>query len=102
MAITIAVRLAAARGPADRDRRADFRYFVALTDLARNVLSKQNFDVAINFPGNLSRVAVTDTPVDITIPLAADQRGADFQVFLGFQITEREMEFNRRRLDSAR
>ena len=99
--VTVAVRIGAARGPADRDRRAAFRYFVALADARREVLSKALFETEVAFPGNLSRNAVTDLPVDITIPLEAGQRGTDFLVYLGFQLTAREVDFNRHRQGTA-
>ena len=87
----------ATRGPADDDRSARMNYFITLTDADRNILSKKTFDIAASFPDNMTRAVVMDEPVNLTIPLAEDQTGRDFQVYLGFQLNADELEYNRRR-----
>ena len=92
--VLVAVKVRAVRGPADRERKANFRYFIALTDTKRNILGKRPFELSVGFPGNLSRVTADDEPVGLSIPLSKGKTGADFQVFVGFQLDRAEWEFN--------
>ena len=88
--------IGAQRGAADRERRATFTYFIAVTDQKKTVLNKNAFDAKVEFPGNRSRVTLTDAAVNLNIPLKAGQSGSDFQIIVGFQMSREEMEFNRR------
>ncbi len=94
--IELQVAMEARRGPAERDHRVSLDYFVTLLDGASTaILQKNTFRVTVEFPGNRSVAQVLDSPVGLTIPLKAGQRGADFQILLGFQLTPDELEFNR-------
>jgi hypothetical protein len=98
VAVKLLLQIGAERGAADRDRRADFTYFVAITGGEMSVLNKRTFDGAVEFPGNVSRLTWTDDkPVTLNIPLKAGQSGSDFEIFVGFQLSREEMEFNSRR-----
>ena len=96
--------MVAIRGPANHDREAQFDYFVSVVDSERDVLNKQIFGVTVKFPGNLTRVSLTDNdpPVTVDIPLAAGRDATDYQIFVGFQLTPDELEYNRRRRNSLR
>ncbi len=100
--VTLGLHITATRGPADRQRIAPFRYFIAITDPDRNVLEKQVFDIDVSFSGNAASIPVRDTPVPITIPLAAGKTGLDFEIFTGFQLTPDEVTYNRRRPGAPR
>ena len=104
MALSMKVSLVieAARGPANRDGRAPFPYFVGITDSSRNVLNKQRFNVTVVFPGNRTRLVVTDNPVVLEIPMKAGQSWQDFDIFVGFQLSRAELEYNRRARRSVR
>jgi hypothetical protein len=101
--VEVAVNVRAERGPADRKRHAALPYFVSLIDAERKLVQKHRFEIAVEFPGNLTRVRVRDDPpVTLTIPLKADQRGDLFQVYVGFQLTKDELEFSRKRRKRGR
>lgn len=100
--ITLGLHVAATRGPADRQRVAPFRYFIAITDADRNVLDKQVFDIAVPFTGNTTSIPVRDAPVPMTIPLSAGMTGLEFELFTGFQLTPEEVSYNRRRPGAPR
>lgn len=98
VAVVVSLVIGAERGAADRQKRADFTYFVAVIDGKRTVLNKNAFNVAFEFPGNRSRVTWTDDDgVNLNIPLKTGQSGSEFEVIVGFQMSREEMEFNRRR-----
>lgn len=101
--VEVAIEVRAERGPADRSRRAVLPYFVSLVDGERRLVEKRPFEIAVEFPGNLSRIRLKDDPpVALTIPLKADQRGDLFQVYVGFQLTKDELEFSRKRRSRRR
>jgi hypothetical protein len=93
--VEVIVDIEAARGPADRDRAAGYDYFVALTDVSGNVLQRGSFSATAAFEGNRTRFVFRDTPVHLKIPLKTGQAGPDFLIFLGFQLTPEEMQYNR-------
>lgn len=95
MEIELRLDLRAVRGPADTERRAPLRIFVSVTDLERNILSKEVFDTPADFPGNRTQAKLQDQPIYVTLPLAEGQTGADFLIFTGFQITRAQLEYNR-------
>ncbi len=102
LSMKVALVIEAARGPANRDGRAAFSYFVGITDSSRKVLNKQRFSVTVVFPGHRTRIVVTDNPVALEIPMKAGQSGQDFEVFIGFQLSRTELEYNRRARKSVR
>lgn len=102
LTMTIGLLIAAERGPADADRKARFEYFVTLVDRDRRPIQKTVFPVTVDFPGNVTRATAEEFPIDLKIPLQAKQTGADFVVFVGFQLSPEQVEFNRRREREAR
>jgi len=97
VAVDLSLVIGAERGAADRERQAKFTYFVAVTDGEKTVLNKTAFDAKVEFPGNRSRVTLTDAAVNLNIPLKSGQSGLEFEIIVGFQMSREEMEFNRRR-----
>ena len=101
--VEVAIDIRAERGPADRSRKAVLPYFVSLVDGERRLIEKRQFEIAVEFPGNLSRIRLKDDPpIALKIPLKADQRGDLFQVYVGFQLTKDELEFTRKRRSRRR
>ena len=84
----------ASLGPADKAHKADFSYFVAITDLNEKVLARQQFDSSIDFPGNKTRSGIREQ-LEQTIPLQKGQRGDDFHIYLGFVLSREEFAYNR-------
>ena len=94
VAVHMTVDFIASRGPADKARKASFAYFVAITDNKDNVLTRQQFDTYIDFPGNRTRDGIRES-LDQSIPLAQGQRGDDFRIYVGFVVTHDELAYNR-------
>ncbi len=95
--VTVRPRFEAERGNADTDRAGALPYFVAVTTADREPRQKQQFTVLARFPGNVTRMRVDDTPVRLRVPLRDGQRGTDFEIYVGFQLTPEQLAFNRRR-----
>jgi hypothetical protein len=88
------VNFVASRGPADRDRLAPFSYFVAVVTVDKQVVTRQQFDLAVPFEGNRSRVVVSEE-LSPRIPLKAGESALNYQIFVGLSLTPEELGYNR-------
>ena len=94
---TVTVSLELTRGPAATSRAADVSYFVAVSDGDR-ILDKQVFRLAPEFPPNTDRLRLRGDEIELRLPVSATKTAAAYRVSVGFQLTEVELEGNRRRL----
>ena len=92
--VKMTVDFVASRGPAEKDHKASFAYFVAITDAKSNVLAREQFDTFIDFPGNKTRNGIREE-LEEKIPLTAGARGDDYRVYVGFALTHDELAYNR-------
>lgn len=92
--VDLQVRVIASRGPANSDRLANLNYFVAVARNDRTVLARQSFDIAIPFPGNRTRVSGLEE-IGQVITLSPGEDGSNYLIYLGFDLTPEELEFNR-------
>ena len=86
---------ATTRGPADTTRKARFNYIVAITDRDQNILAREEFDLTAEFPGNRTEILLIDE-IDQIIPLAEGKNGADYVVYVAFNLSRDEVDYNRR------
>jgi hypothetical protein len=98
--VDLQVTVTAARGPADNDRLANIRYFVAVaqSDQAdradQTVLARESFDIAIPFPGNRTRVSgLEEIGQIIQLPQGLD--GRDYRIYIGLELSHDELDYNR-------
>lgn len=94
VAIEMTVGFALELGPANPDRNASFQYFVAIADADSNVLAKEVFPVTLTFPANVGYVEKKDI-LDQRIPMAQGRTASGYQIIVGLQLTEAELEYNR-------
>lgn len=92
--VKMTVDFIASRGPADKNGKASFAYFVAITDSKDNVLTREQFDTYIDFPGNKTRNGIREE-LEEKIPLSVGQRGDDFRIYVGYALTRDELAYNR-------
>ncbi len=92
--IELSVAITASRGPANTSRIADLPYFVTITTVEKQLLSKGNFVIPVNFDGNRYKVSLFDEPVVMTIPIEPPKIGYDFRVYVGFQLTPKQLKYN--------
>lgn len=83
------------RGPANTSREAHFDYFVSLLDDKGTILQKPLFAYQAKYWKNRMSIRDIDSPVELTIPIASDQSGDNFKIYVGFQLTREELEYNR-------
>lgn len=93
--VELSLGITAARGAANIEGFADIPYFVTMTKLDKTVLTKNVFTIAVLFEGNRYRVSAYDEPIVLSIPIDSSQTGRDFLIYVGFQLTPDQLEYNR-------
>jgi hypothetical protein len=94
--IELAIRMVIERGPADRDRKVDLSYFVAVEDGPGNITAKEVFTVTTEFEGNSRRLGRVEE-LDLQIPVPVGRGFAQTRLLVGFQLTPEQLEYNRQR-----
>ena len=95
--VTVALSLAlvAERGPALAGNQVAVDYFVALSQPDGTIAAKQVFPTTIDFKGNSPRAGTReDVQPHIPLPKGVDARA--YQILLGFQLTQDQLDYNRR------
>ncbi len=84
------------RGPQAEGQTKIYHYWVAVTERDKTVLAKQEFDLPVTFAAGEDRKTVNARIEDIYIPRAdITVSGSNFEVLVGFDVTEQNAEFNR-------
>ena len=84
------------RGAGNKSQQANFKYFVSILNDNGKVLQKQAFPYSAKFSKKRSWVENSDYPVKVSIPLRFEKTGENFKVYVGFQLSKEELEFNRK------
>lgn len=93
--VELSLAITADRGAANTSGIAEIPYFVSITDLNKAVLSKSNFRIIAVFEGNRYRVSAFDEPVILSMPIEPPLTGRDYLIYVGFQLTPEQLEYNR-------
>lgn len=78
-------------------KRVELPYFVAIADSTGNILGKQLFAIAVEFPDQAPTVRTTEK-VTAHLPLKNPQLGNVYTIIVGFQLSKNEIDFNRAHL----
>ena len=95
--MSIEVDMAFGRGPAAQSNEHTYTYWVAVARRGSGLpLAKQYYTVDVRFPNGEDVMATTQTIEGIVIPRAnADISGENFEVLVGFELTDEQLAFNR-------
>lgn len=96
LSTVIEVNLELFRGPAMNGRQTQVPIFLAIVEQGE-ILNKQVFPVAFEFPSNVDRAAITTPPIALSLPISDRKSGAAYGLIVGFQLTPDELANNRRR-----
>ena len=94
--INVVTKFKVKRGPANKSQQAEFQYFASVVNNEGKVLEKQSFPYSIKFSKKRSWAKDEDSPIELTIPIKGGKIRKKFTVFVGFQLSQEELEFNRR------
>ncbi len=84
----------AIRGPADNTREGKFSYYVAIGNRNGKILAKKVFSTEFEFEGNRNRISAAEELTQ-EIPLSSGDLGEDFDIFVGFQLSPEQLDYNR-------
>ncbi len=90
------VRIIAARGPASNTTAGTMNFFVAVADSGQRVLARERFSSDFTLQRSQRRAGIVEE-IEELIPLAPGQSGANFEILIGFELTNDQLEYNRRR-----
>ena len=94
--VKLTIELQIAAGPANRERNASMRYFVAIVDSENNVVAREEYTVDIQFPPNQGRVVLAEE-VEPRIPFRERTQVLRYRLLVGFILTPEQLQSNRRR-----
>ncbi len=100
--IDVTLRMDASRGPANRNRKARFDYFISVVDKNRKILFREDFPLGINFPGNKTRILFRSNPVTLEVPISPKWSSSYYGIFAGLKLTREELQFNRDKIQNSR
>jgi hypothetical protein len=92
--LDMAVQFNVTRGPANPDRLARLRYFVAILNAERVILAREEFGVEIELPGNRTRVSVIEE-LQPRMPVDGFEGGRRYIIYVGFILTPEEFAYNK-------
>ncbi len=88
------IDIVAQRGPAFGGANAQVPFFVAVIDGAQNIIAKKNFDSEIEFRDGRRRAGVREE-IDQTVFLQEGEHGPEYEIIVGLQVTEQQLQQNR-------
>jgi hypothetical protein len=102
MDVDVTLQFSAARGPANRDRRAQFDYFISVVDAKQEILYREAFPLDVTFPGNKTRVRFASKPVTLEIPITKERSNRSYRIFTGLTLSRDELRYNRDKIQRSR
>ena len=95
MEVNMRINIAARKGPAATSDTAKLNYFVVITDRAGNVITKKVFPATVTFNGRPEAHIVEKIWQDYNLARGGGGGGSLYEVWVGFQLTDPELQFNR-------
>jgi hypothetical protein len=96
--VNVDLAVVAAKGPAMRETKATYRYFVAVVAPDQQVLAREEFSTTVEFSASASRGG-NQEELRQQIPLGSGVDAGNYTVVIGFQLSPEEYEFNRALLE---
>ncbi|MBL8697010.1 MAG: hypothetical protein JNK67_01470 [Alphaproteobacteria bacterium] len=93
--VDLQVAIAAERGPANRAGKQPIDYFVAVVDPQGQILNRQSFRMNFEWPENRLRIGQIDE-LEPRIAIEAPDKAPGYQIWVGLQLTEEQLAWNRR------
>jgi len=100
--VDLALGMTAALGPGATERVQAIRYFVALPRFYPSEQGKQVFEASLAFPENIDRVRYVGEELSINVPMDPDDSALDYPIYIGFQLTPEQVEYNRTQQPAGR
>ena len=86
----------AIRAPSPDAARYELPYFLTVSQGER-LLSKRSFKLVLNFPAGSAAASMDESQDDITVNLEPGHPPTDYQLLVGFQLSDAERAYNQKR-----
>jgi hypothetical protein len=96
--VEMEVEFALATGAAAAKGDVPLYYFVAIPQLFPDPAAKQVFEVRRESPGGASKADRWTERVNLTLPVTKARPSAAYDIYVGFQLTDEQLAFNRTRI----
>lgn len=83
-------------------KTATLDYFIGVVRSDETPLEKKIIPLLVKFPDKHIDVPIREKPITLVLKLQPNERLADFSIFLGFQLTREQLQFNRKQLNKTR
>ncbi|WP_142847350.1 hypothetical protein [Telmatospirillum sp. J64-1] len=93
--MTLAVAIEVKRGPAAQGREADLPFFLAIPAFYPADEAKAVLPVRIAFPPNVEAVRYVEENIELTVPMKEGEALETYRIYLGLQLDEAQLEYNR-------
>ena len=96
--VTVTIQMAAARGPAAPEQTTiALPYFVAVVERAtQRIVAREAIAGQVELPPGRRRAGVGEEIIE-RIPLSAGRSPADYEILVGLELSEEQLQYNRRR-----
>ncbi|MDC0074487.1 hypothetical protein OAK17_06510 [Alphaproteobacteria bacterium] len=88
------IKIISKRGPRNNDIISKFDFVVAVLDKENNILARKKFTSTIKIDEISQRGEVIED-IEQVIPIRNGQRGMDYKILFGFELTPTQLMFNR-------
>ncbi len=88
VAVDLAFNLKAERGPVFTEEPINLTYYIATIDPSREIIDKQLLDVSLQIEPEQAESVVREE-LTLHLPLPNEATGSNYNLYLGFQPTER-------------
>ncbi len=96
ISISLQMDMAFGKGPKAVGASKDVTYFVSVTRKDLVPISRERYTQRFVIPAGTDRVSLQSAVTNVVIPRAnKDVAGNNFEVFVGFELTDAQLEFNR-------
>lgn len=95
LTVDLTVDFEVRRGTANTTNKAAFSYFVAIPKLYPSPRGKGVFPIEVPFEDKARRLVYRDE-VTLELPLKLPYDGPEHEIYLGFQLTPEQLDYNRR------
>ena len=97
LTMTLQVQMVFSRGPAAQTRDVSTGYFIAVPSFYQKPEAKRVMPVKFTFANAADHIRITDNEVDVILPAKDLEKSIDkLGVYIGFQLDQSELEYNRR------
>lgn len=94
MDVAMGVAFRATRPSASEAGTAELEYFVAIVNLEGELLARKEFPLQLRFPPGQAEASKVEEIRQI-IPLKYPQNGGSLQIWVGFKLSDSELQYNR-------